>query len=245
MQSLKRKFEVLTIKDNESIKEYEERSCKQIGHEEKACKYKHDQQGQQGQMVKNQQQQDFSYYCPTSSCRETWLTDSGCTNQMKPELNNFRDLDWSCYSSTSKAYRVLNLKTKRQGLIVSSDMASNLMNQHCGIGRNMKQKRKRNKAAEGNLCEIFTLQESTCYGNAAKENGRRVAMEKLQIINENETWELIDEPKHNRMARYETIRLLVALAAKMGQKIHHLDVKSAFVNGVLEEDIYVETHEGV
>lgn len=42
------------------------------------------------------------------------------------------------------------------------------------------------------------------------------------------------------VARYDTIRLLVALAAKTGWKIHHLDVKSAFLNGVLEEDIYVE-----
>ena len=46
------------------------------------------------------------------------------------------------------------------------------------------------------------------------------------------------------VARHDTIRLLVALAAKMGWKIHHLDVKSAFLNGVLEEDTYVEQLEG-
>ena len=46
------------------------------------------------------------------------------------------------------------------------------------------------------------------------------------------------------VARHDTIRLLVALAAKMGWKIHYLDVKSTFLNGVLEEDIYVEQPEG-
>lgn len=46
------------------------------------------------------------------------------------------------------------------------------------------------------------------------------------------------------MARNDTIRLLVALAAKQGWKIYHLDVKSTFLNGLLEEDIYVEQPEG-
>ncbi|KAG8485839.1 hypothetical protein CXB51_019238 [Gossypium anomalum] len=46
------------------------------------------------------------------------------------------------------------------------------------------------------------------------------------------------------VARLDTIRLLVALAAQMEWKIHQLDVKSAFLNGFLEEEIYVEQPEG-
>lgn len=46
------------------------------------------------------------------------------------------------------------------------------------------------------------------------------------------------------VARYDTIRLLIALAAQNGWKIFQLDVKSAFLNGLLEEDIYVEQPEG-
>ncbi|KAG8483480.1 hypothetical protein CXB51_023157 [Gossypium anomalum] len=46
------------------------------------------------------------------------------------------------------------------------------------------------------------------------------------------------------VARLDTIRLLVALAAQMEWKIHQLDVKSAFLNGYLEEEIYVEQPEG-
>ncbi|KAG8486045.1 hypothetical protein CXB51_019337 [Gossypium anomalum] len=46
------------------------------------------------------------------------------------------------------------------------------------------------------------------------------------------------------VARLDTIRLLVAIAAQMGWKIHQLDVKLAFLNGFLEEEIYVEQPEG-
>lgn len=41
------------------------------------------------------------------------------------------------------------------------------------------------------------------------------------------------------VARIETIRLLLALAATNGWEIHHLDVKTAFLNGDLNEDVYV------
>ena len=42
------------------------------------------------------------------------------------------------------------------------------------------------------------------------------------------------------VARMETIRLLISLAAQMKWRIFQLDVKSAFLNGYLEEDVYVE-----
>ncbi|XP_044496601.1 uncharacterized mitochondrial protein AtMg00820-like [Mangifera indica] len=35
------------------------------------------------------------------------------------------------------------------------------------------------------------------------------------------------------VARYDTIRMLIALATKMEWEIYHLDIKSAFLNGVL------------
>ncbi|PKI36228.1 hypothetical protein CRG98_043380, partial [Punica granatum] len=46
------------------------------------------------------------------------------------------------------------------------------------------------------------------------------------------------------VARLDTIRLLLAIAAQKSWKIFQLDVKSAFLNGVLEEEIYVEQPEG-
>ncbi|KAM0008922.1 putative RNA-directed DNA polymerase [Helianthus debilis subsp. tardiflorus] len=44
--------------------------------------------------------------------------------------------------------------------------------------------------------------------------------------------------------RLETIRFLLALAAKEGWFVHHLDVKSAFLNGELAEEVYVTQPEG-
>ncbi|CAJ2627755.1 unnamed protein product [Trifolium pratense] len=46
------------------------------------------------------------------------------------------------------------------------------------------------------------------------------------------------------VARLDTIRLLFALAAQNGWVIHQMDVKSAFLNGYLEEEIFVEQPEG-
>lgn len=41
------------------------------------------------------------------------------------------------------------------------------------------------------------------------------------------------------VTRLETVRLLLALAAKYGWEVHHLDVKSAFLNGDIQEEVYV------
>ncbi|KZV41734.1 retrovirus-related Pol polyprotein from transposon TNT 1-94 [Dorcoceras hygrometricum] len=46
------------------------------------------------------------------------------------------------------------------------------------------------------------------------------------------------------VARLDTIRLLLAVAAQKNWKVHQLDVKSAFLNGFLQEEIYVEQPEG-
>jgi len=40
------------------------------------------------------------------------------------------------------------------------------------------------------------------------------------------------------VARHETIWLIVALSAQYGWKIFHLDVKLAFLNGIVGEEIY-------
>ena len=47
-----------------------------------------------------------------------------------------------------------------------------------------------------------------------------------------------------QVARLDTMRTLVALAAQKSWKLYQLDVKSAFLNGVLEEEVYVDQPEG-
>nr|GEY39331.1 retrovirus-related Pol polyprotein from transposon TNT 1-94 [Tanacetum cinerariifolium] len=46
------------------------------------------------------------------------------------------------------------------------------------------------------------------------------------------------------VARLETIRMIISIAAQHKWKIHQMDVKSAFLNGLLKEEDYVEKPEG-
>ena len=42
------------------------------------------------------------------------------------------------------------------------------------------------------------------------------------------------------VARYTSIRTIIALTAKMKWKLHQMDVKTTFLNGVIEEEVYIE-----
>ncbi|CAL2230473.1 unnamed protein product [Prunus armeniaca] len=55
-------------------------------------------------------------------------------------------------------------------------------------------------------------------------------------VDYNETFALV--------ARLDTIRTLIALAAQKGWQLYQLDVKSAFLNGILEEEVYVDQPKG-
>ncbi|CAA7399994.1 unnamed protein product [Spirodela intermedia] len=46
------------------------------------------------------------------------------------------------------------------------------------------------------------------------------------------------------VAQLDTVRLLIALAAHEGWEVHHMDVKLAFLNGDLKEEVYVEQPAG-
>nr|ABA96872.1 retrotransposon protein, putative, Ty1-copia subclass [Oryza sativa Japonica Group] len=49
---------------------------------------------------------------------------------------------------------------------------------------------------------------------------------------------------YSLVARLTTIRLLLALAASHGLLVHQMDVKTAFLNGELEEEIYMDQPDG-
>ena len=46
------------------------------------------------------------------------------------------------------------------------------------------------------------------------------------------------------VARLETVRLIISLAAQNCWRIHQMDVKSAFLNGDLDEEVYIEQPQG-
>jgi hypothetical protein len=46
------------------------------------------------------------------------------------------------------------------------------------------------------------------------------------------------------VAKYTLIGTIIALAAKMKWKLHQMDVKTTFLNGVIEEEVYIEQPQG-
>jgi hypothetical protein len=46
------------------------------------------------------------------------------------------------------------------------------------------------------------------------------------------------------VARLDSVRLLIVLVAHEGWEVHHMDIKSAFLNGDLQEEVYVEQPTG-
>jgi hypothetical protein len=52
------------------------------------------------------------------------------------------------------------------------------------------------------------------------------------------------ENRFAHVARYTSIRTIIALATKMKWKLPQMDVKTTFLNGVIEEEVYIEQPQG-
>jgi hypothetical protein len=46
------------------------------------------------------------------------------------------------------------------------------------------------------------------------------------------------------VARYTSIRAIISLLASMGWSLHQMDVKTTFLNGAIEEEVYIEQPQG-
>ncbi|GJW39701.1 retrotransposon protein, putative, ty1-copia subclass [Tanacetum coccineum] len=65
---------------------------------------------------------------------------------------------------------------------------------------------------------------------------------KIQSMIDNMVWVLVDLPPNCKTVR--TIRILISIAAYYDYEIWQMDVKTAFLNGYLDEDIYMVQPEG-
>ena len=48
----------------------------------------------------------------------------------------------------------------------------------------------------------------------------------------------------SHVARYTSIRTIIALASMMKWDLHQMDVKTTFLIGVIEEEVYIEQPQG-
>jgi hypothetical protein len=55
---------------------------------------------------------------------------------------------------------------------------------------------------------------------------------------------IVYEDMFSLVARYTSIKTIIALAAKMKWKLHQMDVKIALLNGVIEEEVHIEQPQG-
>ncbi|KAI5353004.1 hypothetical protein L3X38_005896 [Prunus dulcis] len=101
-------------------------------------------------------------------------------------------------------------------------------------------------------CNICIIELET-FEEAVKDAAWQKAMEaELEMIEKNETWELLKATLKGidfnetfaPVARLDIVRTLIALAAQKRWKLFQLDVKSAFLNGVLHEEVYVDQPPG-
>ena len=46
------------------------------------------------------------------------------------------------------------------------------------------------------------------------------------------------------MSKYTTIRAMISLASVLGWKLHQMDMKTTFLNGEVEEEVYIQQLEG-
>ena len=48
----------------------------------------------------------------------------------------------------------------------------------------------------------------------------------------------------SHVARYTSIKSIIAIASAMGWKLHQMDDKTSFLNGIIEKEVYIEQPEG-
>jgi hypothetical protein len=52
------------------------------------------------------------------------------------------------------------------------------------------------------------------------------------------------EQTFSLVAQYTSIRMIISLAASMGWRLHQMDVMTTFLNGEIEEEVYIEHPDG-
>ena len=77
-------------------------------------------------------------------------------------------------------------------------------------------------------------------------NGDRISHEhKARFVAQGfrQVWGRDYDEMHVSVIRVETLRVVVAVVAVFGWELHQMDVVGAYLNGILEEELYMTCHE--
>uniref|UniRef100_A0A2N9F5E5 CCHC-type domain-containing protein n=1 Tax=Fagus sylvatica TaxID=28930 RepID=A0A2N9F5E5_FAGSY len=81
--------------------------------------------------------------------------------------------------------------------------------------------------------------------SSEKDKWMEAMVEENESLSKNKTWELTELPKGKKpIVRHTSIRAVLALVADQDLELEQLDVKTAFLHGNLDEEIFMEQPEG-
>ncbi|KAA0061369.1 cysteine-rich RLK RECEPTOR-like protein kinase [Cucumis melo var. makuwa] len=73
-------------------------------------------------------------------------------------------------------------------------------------------------------------------------------MEEMTALKQNETWEIVELPRNKKPVGCKwvfTIKFLWSLAVNLDRSLYQLDVKNTFLNGDLEEEVFISLPPGL
>ena len=84
------------------------------------------------------------------------------------------------------------------------------------------------------------------FRNKLNENGEVIRNKETLVWKDYAQEEGVDYGvSFSHMSRLEGVRTLLPYLVYKNFKVYQMDVKSAFLNGILEEEVYIEQHEGL
>ncbi|KAG8488558.1 hypothetical protein CXB51_016286 [Gossypium anomalum] len=156
------------------------------------------------------------------------------------------------YSSTNKGYRVYDPSTNKILLDSSLKLA-----EEGPVDDNFDEAPVRGIRTIADIyqrCDVAIVEPSNFEEDAKNKTWKKAMEAELEMIHKNDTWDLVDRPDHKKVigvkwvfrAKYNADGSLNKHKARLVKQwgIHQLDVKLAFLNGFLKEDIFIEQPEG-
>ncbi|GJU17587.1 retrovirus-related pol polyprotein from transposon TNT 1-94 [Tanacetum coccineum] len=170
---------------------------------------------------------------------DEWIKDSGCSKHMTGNRNLF---------STYKAYN-------RGNVIFGSNLCCNIIGKGKICDNKCRVTFSEHDSEITKDGKVIGREPKNMNEALTDESWIIAVQEELNQFVANDVWELVPQPKNmtiigtkwvfrikldeNSFARLEFIRLLLAYACALDFKLFQMDVKSAFLNGFINEEVYM------